>query len=135
MDFFNLLKIIKSPIAENWKHYAVRYCDGRKFFRTLKKGQKVEYVITAKTANEGDLVQTVTCVTNNIKATSSDGAQAEDNSQVCIEKQVLGAIPTPTVFQTPPMIVTPPSGPEMAVLALLGGTGIIGWFLRKKASK
>jgi hypothetical protein len=25
MDYFNLLKIIKSPIAQNWKHYAVRY--------------------------------------------------------------------------------------------------------------
>lgn len=29
MDFFNLLKIIKSPIAENWQYFVKRYCDGK----------------------------------------------------------------------------------------------------------
>ena len=55
MDFFNLLKIIKSPIAENWKHYAVRYCDGRKFFRTLKNGQRKQIWLTDGASNLEEL--------------------------------------------------------------------------------
>jgi SWI/SNF-related matrix-associated actin-dependent regulator 1 of chromatin subfamily A len=55
MDFFNLLKIIKSPIAENWKHFAVRYCDGKKFFKTLKNGQKKQIWITDGASNLDEL--------------------------------------------------------------------------------
>jgi SWI/SNF-related matrix-associated actin-dependent regulator 1 of chromatin subfamily A len=55
MDFFNLLKIIKSPIAENWKHYAVRYCDGRQFFRTLKNGLKKQIWLTDGASNLEEL--------------------------------------------------------------------------------
>ena len=55
MDFFNLLKIIKSPIADNWKHYAVRYCDARKFFRTLKNGQKKQIWLTDGASNLEEL--------------------------------------------------------------------------------
>ena len=55
MDFFNLLKIIKSPIAENWKHYAVRYCDGKQFFRTLKNGQKKQIWLTDGASNLEEL--------------------------------------------------------------------------------
>lgn len=55
MDFFNLLKIIKSPLAENWKHYAVRYCDARKFFRTLKNGQKKQIWLTDGASNLEEL--------------------------------------------------------------------------------
>lgn len=55
MDYFNLLKIIKSPIANNWKHYAVRYCDARKFFRTLKNGQKKQIWLTDGAANLPEL--------------------------------------------------------------------------------
>jgi len=55
MDFFNLLKIIKAPIAQNWKHYAVRYCDGRKFFRTLKNGQKRQIWLTDGASNLEEL--------------------------------------------------------------------------------
>jgi SWI/SNF-related matrix-associated actin-dependent regulator 1 of chromatin subfamily A len=55
MDFFNLLKIIKSPIAENWKHFAVRYCDGKTFFKTLKNGQKRQIWITDGASNLDEL--------------------------------------------------------------------------------
>lgn len=55
MDFFNLLKIIKSPIAENWKHYAVRYCDAKQFFRTLKNGQKKQIWLTDGASNLEEL--------------------------------------------------------------------------------
>ena len=55
MDFFNLLKIIKSPIAQNWQHYATRYCEGKKFFRTLKNGQKKQIWITDGASNLEEL--------------------------------------------------------------------------------
>jgi SWI/SNF-related matrix-associated actin-dependent regulator of chromatin subfamily A-like protein 1 len=55
MDFFNLLKIIKSPIAENWKHYAVRYCEGKQFFRTLKNGKKKQIWLTDGASNLEEL--------------------------------------------------------------------------------
>lgn len=55
MDFFNLLKIIKSPIAENWKHYAVRYCDARKFYKTLKNGKKRQIWLTDGASNLEEL--------------------------------------------------------------------------------
>lgn len=55
MDFFNLLKIIKSPIANNWKHFAVRYCDGRQFFRTLKSGQRKQIWLTDGASNLEEL--------------------------------------------------------------------------------
>ena len=55
MDFFNLLKIIKSPIAENWRHYALRYCDGKQFFKTLKNGQKKQIWLTDGASNLEEL--------------------------------------------------------------------------------
>ena len=55
MDFFNLLKIIKSPLADNWKHYAVRYCDARKMYRTLKNGQKKQIWLTDGASNLDEL--------------------------------------------------------------------------------
>lgn len=55
MDFFNLLKIIKSPIAENWKHYAVRYCEAKQFFRTLKNGTKKQIWLTDGASNLEEL--------------------------------------------------------------------------------
>lgn len=55
MDLFNLLKIIKSPLADNWKHYAVRYCDARKMYRTLKNGQKKQIWLTDGASNLDEL--------------------------------------------------------------------------------
>ena len=56
MDFFNLLKIIKAPIAQNWKYFATRYCDGKKFFRTLKNGTKKQIWLTDGASNLDELV-------------------------------------------------------------------------------
>lgn len=55
MDFFNLLRIIRAPIAENWHYFATRYCDGRKFFRTLKNGQKRQIWLTDGASNLDEL--------------------------------------------------------------------------------
>lgn len=55
MDFFNLLKIIKSPIANNWQYFATRYCDARKMFRTLKNGRKKQIWLTDGASNLDEL--------------------------------------------------------------------------------
>jgi SWI/SNF-related matrix-associated actin-dependent regulator of chromatin subfamily A-like protein 1 len=55
MDFFNLLRIIKSPLADNWKYYSIRYCAARKMFRTLKNGQKKQIWITDGASNLDEL--------------------------------------------------------------------------------
>lgn len=103
---------------------------------SLDAGKSTTATVTFKTSAEKDLPadQGVTCVTNNVRATK-DATVVQDSSQVCIEKKVLAALPTPQVFTAPPMKQTPPTGPEAIVLPLLGSTGILGFFLRRKASK
>jgi uncharacterized repeat protein (TIGR01451 family) len=102
----------------------------------LEKGKKIELLITAKTAQDGQLPssQAVTCVTNNVKATGQDGSVAEDNSQVCIEKSVLGAVPTTQILEKPQLKQIPATGPELTALFALIPTGLAGIYLRKKAS-
>lgn len=60
------------------------------------------------------------CVTNNVKATSNMSSD-EDSSQLCVEKQVLGAVTVPS------------AGPELGILLMVGnllGLGI-GLKMRK----
>lgn len=101
----------------------------------LNKGQKVEYIITVKTADSSNLPQNqaVSCTFNTVKATSQDGATAEDNSQVCIEKNVLGAVPTPQVFEKVTIKEVPATGPELLGLFALIPAGVAGIYLRKIA--
>jgi len=41
-DFFNLLKLIKSPLADNYPFYTKRYCDGKTIYKKTPKGtQKI----------------------------------------------------------------------------------------------
>ncbi len=102
----------------------------------LAKGQKVEYVITAKTADSNKLPanQAITCTVNNVTATAKDGTQAQDNSQVCIEKNVLGATPTPQIYQKPTVKEVPATGPELFGLAALVPAGLAGFYLRRKTN-
>jgi SNF2 family DNA or RNA helicase len=44
MDFYNLLSLIDSPVANNYVHYVKRYCDGKRF------KQKGKFVWVAKGA-------------------------------------------------------------------------------------
>lgn len=55
MDFYNLLRMIKSPIANNWQYFATRYCDARRIFRTLKNGKKKKIWITDGASNLDEL--------------------------------------------------------------------------------
>src|SRR3990167_4055242 len=102
----------------------------------LEKGKKMEFLITAKTAEADKLPsnQAITCVTNNVRATAPDGVSADDNAQVCIEKQVLGAQPTPQIFEKPAIKELPPTGPELGLLAALIPTGLAGIYLRRRAN-
>lgn len=50
MDYYNLLSIIDSPVANNWVHYAKTYCEGMRF----KKGGKYIWV-TKGASNLGEL--------------------------------------------------------------------------------
>jgi SWI/SNF-related matrix-associated actin-dependent regulator 1 of chromatin subfamily A len=55
MDFFNLLKIIKSKLSENWLFFARRYCDAKKMFTTLKNGTKKQILNTNGASNLEEL--------------------------------------------------------------------------------
>ena len=45
MDYFNLLSIIESPVANNWVQYAKTYCDGKRF----RQGNKYVWVTKGAT--------------------------------------------------------------------------------------
>lgn len=55
MDFFNLLTIIKSPLAKNWKYYAQRYCNAKQFYKTLKNGKRKQIWLTDGASNLDEL--------------------------------------------------------------------------------
>ena len=55
MDFFNILKMIGSPLADNWKFFAQRYCDANRFYKTLKNGQTRQIWITNGHSNLDEL--------------------------------------------------------------------------------
>lgn len=55
MDFFNLLKLIKSPIANNWRHFATRYCEGKQFYKRLKNGKNRQIWLTNGASNLEEL--------------------------------------------------------------------------------
>lgn len=37
INFFNILKIINSPLASDWKYYVERYCDGKFFYNKKER--------------------------------------------------------------------------------------------------
>ncbi len=55
MDFYNLLKLIKCPLVENWNFYVKRYCDGKQITTTLKNGKKKKVWITNGASNLEEL--------------------------------------------------------------------------------
>lgn len=57
MDYYNLLKLIKSPIANNWKFFVQRYCEGKQFFKKLKNGKKKKIWLTNGASNLDELAQ------------------------------------------------------------------------------
>lgn len=55
MDFYNLLRLIRSPLADNWHFFAKRYCDGKRFNKTLKNGKKKQIWVTSGASNLEEL--------------------------------------------------------------------------------
>lgn len=96
------------------------------------------FTVVGKIASDNALVKSgAVCVVNQSTAQIvSNGQMSQDNAQLCITKGITvttkGGLP---VLPAPAITTTPATGPEMAVLPLLGGSGILGFFLRKKSSK
>jgi len=104
----------------------------------LKAGESRTFTVAAKVADEKQLPsdQGITCVVNQVMATSDNGQQSSDNSQFCIQKPVLGETKGGLkVLPAPKVTITPPTGPEMLPLIGLIPTGLFGFLLRKRASK
>lgn len=57
IDFYNLLKLIKSPIANNWDYFTKRYCDAKTIFTTLKNGKKKQIRLNNGATNLDELAQ------------------------------------------------------------------------------
>lgn len=55
MDYFNLLSIIKSRVAEDWKFFAQRYCEGKQINKKLKNGKKKKIWLTDGASNLEEL--------------------------------------------------------------------------------
>ena len=55
MDFYNLLKLIKSPLVDNWQFYVKRYCEGRQITQTLKNKKKRKIWLTNGASNLDEL--------------------------------------------------------------------------------
>lgn len=98
----------------------------------IAKGQTLEYIITAKAADAASLPQAINCVTNKVAATATDGTNASNNSQVCIEKNVVAS--TPAIMNKPEVKNIPSTGPETDILLGLISAGSVGYFIRKKIS-
>lgn len=55
MDFYNLLKLTSAKVADNWKFFATRYCDAKRFYKTLKNGSTKQIWITKGASNLDEL--------------------------------------------------------------------------------
>jgi len=55
MDYYNLLRLIKSPLVDNFKFYVLRYCEGKQITTTLKNGQRKKIWLTNGASNLEEL--------------------------------------------------------------------------------
>lgn len=109
----------------------------------LNPNESKTFDITGKIVSKDKLPtdRGVICVINQGIATSSNtGQTSQDNSQLCIQKQVTTQVPTTTkgglkVFPPTPVTTAPSTGPEMIPLIALIPTGLAGLILRRKTKK
>lgn len=91
------------------------------------------FTVLGKVIDPKNLPDGITCVVNQVTATTNSGQMSQANTQLCIEKAVTrtkGGLP---IVSPSPVPATPATGPEAALwLALLPG-GVVGWTLRKKS--
>jgi SWI/SNF-related matrix-associated actin-dependent regulator 1 of chromatin subfamily A len=55
MDFYNLLKLISSPLSDNWKFFAQRYCDAKSWWKPLPNGRRRQIWVTKGASNLDEL--------------------------------------------------------------------------------
>ena len=102
---------------------------------SLKVGEAKEFTLKARVLPIDQLPKDsgLFCIVNNVKAISGSVSDT-DNAQLCIEKQVLGGVTTPT--PTTPVTEIPKTGAEIPMLlGLSGALGYIGLKLRKFNNK
>ena len=99
----------------------------------LQAGESRIYIITGKVVDIAKLPvdQAVTCVINQVKATSSEN-ESSDLSQFCIEKVITTTKGGLVVMTAPTMTQTPSTGPGLALLGLIPA-GLGGLILRRKS--
>lgn len=104
----------------------------------LNPNESRVFTITGKIASADKLPdQTIDCEVNQAIATIDSGVVGQDNSQFCIQKQVITQVPSITkgglkVFTPQQVTTTPSTGPEMLPLLALIPTGLAGIFLKRK---
>jgi len=54
-DYYNLLDLIKAPIAKDWMFYVKRYCEAKTFLKKLKNGQTKKIWLTNGASNLEEL--------------------------------------------------------------------------------
>jgi len=55
IDYYNLLKIIKAPVTDNWEFFVKRYCDAKTFKTKLKNGTEKKVWLTDGNSNLDEL--------------------------------------------------------------------------------
>lgn len=101
----------------------------------LKANETKVFTIKGKIVNADQIStnqESVVCVANEANATSDNNNFSQDNSQFCIEKNVVikGGFP---VMSVAPLAQTPSTGPEDFQLIGLTAAGVLGYLLRKKS--
>lgn len=98
----------------------------------LAPNQTRPFIFQAKVIDNSGLPEGVTCVINQVMATTNNGQMSQDNAQFCIQKGVGKGFP---VFPPPQITTTPSTGPELIPLISLLPGGALGWILRRKSNK
>ena len=111
-------------------------------FNNLKPNETKTFAVVGKIVegNQLPIDLGVVCMVNQATAITSDNGTSQDNTQFCIQKEVLGTQVTSQkggfpVLPAPTITTTPATGPEGLVLFSLLPTGIAGWLLRKYSNK
>nr|DAO69967.1 MAG TPA: Chromatin remodeling complex ATPase [Bacteriophage sp.] len=96
INFFNLLKVIDCPLANDWKYYVMRYCDGKSFYKKNERNAYTAlYLKSVKKKSWFDLTDKEKETLNEIlerkckKIWKTDGASNLDELQEVIKPYYL----------------------------------------------
>lgn len=57
LDFYNLLRLIRSDVADDYMHYMKRYCEGRQFNKKLANGKTRQVMVANGASNLDELAK------------------------------------------------------------------------------